>query len=324
MKNMFKKLEAESLQKNIDQFTGRSELQNALKATNAVHSYQEKLDKLMGSSAALNAWKSMSAVNSYQEKLDKLMGSSAALNAWKSMSAVNSYQENLDKLMGSSAALSAINALNASNSYQKTIDQLVGSNSFQNAVEAFTKQPDLWKTLEWIAHPDEKANIYELQDTDLDEANTERQLQQVGEARDSNSFAKAFLNLPPWIQFVLLSFILHLILPVAQNVLANLVTPHVEKLLSNPVVSEREKIKQLKKFCLDELDLSNLRFIKTERLFLRENPSTTSNIKDELRLGQVVTVINKQRNWTEISYSYENGELLHGWVFSRYIEKFKQ
>jgi hypothetical protein len=39
-------------------------------------------------------------------------------------------------------------------------------------------------------------------------------------------------------------------------------------------------------------------------------------------LGQVVTVLSKNKNWIEIMYEYDNGEIMHGWVFTRYTTKF--
>ena len=286
MKNLIKKLEAESLQKNIDQLTGRSELQNAIKAANVARSYQENLDKIMSSSAAQSALTALSAVNAHQERLDKLMSSSVAQNALK--------------------------ALSATSSYQNTIEKLVSSSSFQNAVDTFSKHPNLWQHLDWHEYSEGGIATHELQDTDLDDANTERQLQLIGEASDLNSVSIAISNLSPKIKYIFIVFFLFLLsraIAITDNIAANIITPHVEKLINDPSTTERKKVKQLKSLSLDELDLSNLRFITTEHLLLRESPSTKSEIKEELRFGQVVTMLSKQRNWMEIYYEDGDGKI---------------
>lgn len=260
----------------------------------------------------------MNTANSYQKAMEALANGNAFQRV---MTAADSYQRTMETLANGDAIQ---RAMGLANSYQKTMQALANGEAFRKVIDTLAEPTNLLATLDSIARAKNNNFFGDFLETELASAKLDHQLEEIGKAQDSDSFAKAFSNLPPWIQFVLLSFILHLILPVAQNVIANLVTPHVEKLISSPVISEREKVKQLKAFSLDELDLSNLRFVKTGRLLLRESPSTSSAIKDELQLGQVVTVINKQRNWTEISYAYENGEIIHGWVFSRYIEKFKQ
>ncbi|WP_362816913.1 SH3 domain-containing protein [Aeromonas dhakensis] len=52
------------------------------------------------------------------------------------------------------------------------------------------------------------------------------------------------------------------------------------------------------------------------------SPSTNYEIYDELISWQVVTVLNKRRNWIEVMHEYEDGEPMSGWVFTRYTAKF--
>ena len=84
------------------------------------------------------------------------------------------------------------------------------------------------------------------------------------------------------------------------------------------------KIKEIKKIplTLSDVNTDALRFIKGNNLRLRASPSINSEIYDELILGQVVTVLSKQKNWIEVMYEYEDGESISGWVFTRYTEKF--
>ena len=39
-------------------------------------------------------------------------------------------------------------------------------------------------------------------------------------------------------------------------------------------------------------------------------------------LGQVATVVSKNKNWIEVVYECEDGTLLTGWVFTRYTSRF--
>jgi uncharacterized protein YgiM (DUF1202 family) len=239
----------------------------------------------------------------------------------KTMSAASSYQKSIAESMNPSFFQNLTKTMSAASLYQKSIDEIIGKNHFQQAVNAFAEQSNLLAALDIVAHSDEVfgPNLVEY---DLD-----HQLQEIGAAKDTASFVKAFSNLSPKFKYILIFIFFALLnraVSIADNVTANIITPHVEKLINNPEATEREKVKKLRTFGLDGLDLSNLRFVTTEHLLLRENPSTSSEIKDELRLGQVVTVINKQRNWMEISYADEDESIVQGWVFSRYTAKFNK
>ena len=63
------------------------------------------------------------------------------------------------------------------------------------------------------------------------------------------------------------------------------------------------------------------RFVSTDVLFVRSNKSIKSYKIGELKYGDVVTVLNKSKNWTLVEYS-ENDCYIKGWVFTRYISRF--
>jgi hypothetical protein len=148
--------------------------------------------------------------------------------------------------------------------------------------------------------------------------------QQLCNAKDSQSFIKIFKSLPLGIQLFLVIFFTQIFLPQVNSISATLLTPIVESYLSDSESPNREKIKDIKRLpqILDEVTTDNIRFITANNIRLRENPSTKSDILDEIALGQVVTVLSKRRNWIEIMYEYEHGETMHGWVFARYTAKF--
>lgn len=302
---------ASSYQKTINLIASDDAIQRAI---NFAGSYQKTIDAFVNGDAFQRAMNSASA---YQKTMNTLANSDAIQRA---MSIASSYQRTIDAFANSETFH---RIMRSAGLYQQSIAEIMNNSSFKNAISILTEPSNLSATLDLLAKTEKNAFVGELSELGFVKEEAEHQLQEIGNAHDSESFIKAFSNLSPTIKVVLLFFILQL-LAVTQNVVANIATPHIEKLLSGSNSTEREKIKQLQSVRLDELDLSNLRFVTTEHLSLRENPSTKSAIKDELRLGQVVTMINKQRSWTEISYIHEDGEIMHGWVFSRYTAKFKK
>jgi hypothetical protein len=308
----------------IEKLLGNDAITNAIRAIHDANAYQERINKLMGESSIHNALNAFNAANSYQENINKLMGVSSIQSALNAFNAANSYQERINKLMGGGALQSAIKSINESTAHQHLIEELLTRSSFQNAVNAFTKQATLGNIPDWATHPIGPIDTHALPDPYLIDAEIESKLAAIGEAGDSDStsFSKAFESLPAWLQLILLSILVNLFLPVSQNIIANLVTPHIEKIFSDPVKTEKEKKEQSKAFSLDDLDLSNHRFVSTARLYLRESPDSNSGILSELKLGQVVSVIEKDRNWMKVSCEDEDGIIVQGWVFSRYMEKF--
>lgn len=64
-------------------------------------------------------------------------------------------------------------------------------------------------------------------------------------------------------------------------------------------------------------------YVSTEKLVMRQTNKVKSRALHTLEFGQVVRIINKDRSWTLVEY--ENGEdAIQGWVFTRYISKFKK
>ena len=69
--------------------------------------------------------------------------------------------------------------------------------------------------------------------------------------------------------------------------------------------------------------LKDHRVVIVERLHLREFPNTNSDILEELRIGQLLKVIDKsQRSWLFVEVEI-NGNIEQGWVYRRYTTYFK-
>lgn len=73
------------------------------------------------------------------------------------------------------------------------------------------------------------------------------------------------------------------------------------------------------------MNISHLRFVNVNNLNIRNISSATKKAKilGQLNLGDVIKIIDKKKNWTKIYFENEN-VTIKGWVFTRYISKFKK
>ncbi|WP_026673974.1 SH3 domain-containing protein [Alkalihalobacterium bogoriense] len=65
--------------------------------------------------------------------------------------------------------------------------------------------------------------------------------------------------------------------------------------------------------------LNNYKIVSSERLTVRITNKTNSNAVGQLYFGQVVQVVERKRKWTKVSYVNSEGEIIEGWVYSRYL-----
>jgi len=70
--------------------------------------------------------------------------------------------------------------------------------------------------------------------------------------------------------------------------------------------------------------LSQYRYVSTEKLIVRKNKSINSKAIYTLEFGQIVRLLYKNKNWTLIEYVEEDDSIIKGWVFTRYISRFKK
>lgn len=65
------------------------------------------------------------------------------------------------------------------------------------------------------------------------------------------------------------------------------------------------------------------RFVKVDHLYVRKTPNAKGEVIDLLPRFEPVTLIEKSENlsWSLIRYKNDDGELMEGWVFSRYLYK---
>lgn len=109
------------------------------------------------------------------------------------------------------------------------------------------------------------------------------------------------------------------------NVVANLIAPVVqEHIVANNDKPTKELVSDIKKIpsCIGrEIETSQLRFVIHQNVFLYDK-AKKSVIIEQLKLGQILKVIHKDKNWLEVSYIDADGESVHGWILTRYTARF--
>jgi hypothetical protein len=125
------------------------------------------------------------------------------------------------------------------------------------------------------------------------------------------------------------AFILYFLLPYFIGILSTLTSPYYSNIISPESSSNRQVIvKKIKKQTIANFEfteISSFRFVKADILNVRTKPTIKSEKIDELYLGQVVQIIKKKRNWSFVEYLDASiGEIYSGWVFTRYLERFKK
>jgi hypothetical protein len=248
---------------------------------------------------AMQSWKSI-------EKTMAAISRPYALE--KVLDSFSSNQLAIEKAVASIAQPSAIQkALDSLNSHQSAVAKLMESVGNSSAIENMLASLD--------------SQDFENIDDELAIA-----ADQLNETDTPNSYLSVFKNLPPTIQAIFFYILLNVIIPQINSISANILTPVVSSYLQESDLTKREDVKNIKDFprYLDNVQVDGLRFITGDNVRLREGPSTKSDILDELVLGQVVSILSKDRNWIEVMYEYEDGEVLSGWVFTRYTSKFRK
>ncbi len=241
----------------------------------------------------------------------------------------------IDKAMAAFARPSTIDKAIASFKVQQSaIEKVIGSFSCQQSAIEKTIRSLAKSSSLLIGEPNYLSelacSISILDLSTLDTSSFEEELNQssnqLDEVDDGKSLVNVFRNLPPLVQAILYYLLINVFLSQVNSISANLLTPIVENYLDSIDASDRDKVKGIKKIplSLGNVDTDGLRFITGNNVRLRIKSSTNSEVIDELVLGQIVTVLSKNKNWIEVMYEYEDGESISGWVFTRYTSNFVQ
>lgn len=130
---------------------------------------------------------------------------------------------------------------------------------------------------------------------------------------------------PSWKQMMLLFILLPVIASIVGNILSTLGIDYIKARLSE---SEQEAKRNVSSRAIaavgDRALLSDYRFVSTRVLRVRLNAKALSKPIGELRFGQVVRILRKENDFSLVEWSSEEGSVsVQGWVFSRYLEKFR-
>jgi hypothetical protein len=120
-----------------------------------------------------------------------------------------------------------------------------------------------------------------------------------------------------------------LIYPIIVALIFSIVNPITDFYIKESLTTEKREIeKKIKKHVLaatkDTATLDSYRLVSRKFLDIRANPSATSRPHGRLHFGQVVVLIEKRKDWSLVAWSDDENEVaVQGWVFSRYLGKFR-
>lgn len=123
--------------------------------------------------------------------------------------------------------------------------------------------------------------------------------------------------------------LLAILWPVVMAIVFSLVNPvadfYVKKWLEG--TPKQEATKQVKEAAREAVGdvrmLKNYKFVSIQHLDLRTSPRANALVVGQLRFGQTVHVLEKERDFTLVTWRSEDGKVeLQGWVFSRYLKRF--
>lgn len=128
----------------------------------------------------------------------------------------------------------------------------------------------------------------------------------------------------PAIQKLLMWFIYPLIIAVIISFLNPVVDYHVKSYLNEDKRSLSKKIESKVAASVDDSVLTNFRYVSADVLNVRYSASRKAETVGYLHFGYAVIVIDRQKSWTLVEWNdTDSGIRIKGWVFSRYLAKFK-
>ena len=287
-----------------------------LKAFDQAGTAQKSFES-MTNNYARKAMETMSMINANQNAIDSMK---LNINTKKTI-------ELMSKNYALEAEREAMQSMSLSNAAQRVMDSLINNEAFYRSIASLAR-PTYCESAICILN--ENVSNYSsnlsYEDIHFNVDALEDDIKELSLADNQTKFSDVFAKIPLQVQMIIIFIFMQIILPHINNISANLITPYVNEYLLSSHATDKNKIKEISKINLDNpvLEMNKLRFITRNNVILRSGPSTKAEIIDELCLGQVITVLSKKRNWIEVQYIYQDNEILHGWVFTRYTARFKK
>jgi len=336
-----------SIQKAMSSFNYNNQIQRMMESLNQLKTSQNSLAAINAENSIQLMMKSMDYSNSIQKVISSLNYNDSIRKMMESIHHTASIQNTLgsinaeksiQRMMKSMDYMNSIQDAISSLKYNTSIQKMMGSMNYVRALNNFSKSQTISSSFQtvgaFLVRPNILKQIIESNKSWEDIAADQVEIAQeeisqfftpLSKAKDAKVFISAFLKIPSVIQAVIIFFFLQIFLPQLNNISSNILTPYVEEIIGTSDRTDKEIVKEIKKIPASYIgiDISKLRFITGSNVRLRQKPSTTSQIIDELDIGQIVEVLNKKKNWIQVKVIYEEGHLV-GWVFTRYTAKFKK
>ncbi|MGE5648891.1 MAG: SH3 domain-containing protein [Bacillota bacterium] len=327
--------------------SARDQLKNMALLTRAVEakkilggtlSAREQITRLAEIDTVANAALTFGRRLSAREQMKHLTGFTTVSEAAKTLGSVPEVQKYFEHLAGFTTAAEAAKTLgivaeaqNNANTFSADRLSATSSKALENAVGTLHR-PEFISAIVKVLEKEIESGVakQDIETSDVDDQDVTEALKLIASAEHENSLSEALKKCPSWLQTffiqVVLFILVQIVVGIANNIAANLLTPHVEAYLKDiRGTTEREKIKNIKKLSFSEFgaELRTYRFVTIATLPLRTTPNSKAPKIGELRFGQVVGVVSTDRDWTEVVYEYGDGDTMTGWVFTRYIAKFR-
>ena len=119
-----------------------------------------------------------------------------------------------------------------------------------------------------------------------------------------------------------------LVYPIIVALIFSIVNPIADFYIKESLSAEKSELKKIKKHVLAATEnvapLDSYRLVSRKFLDARAYPSARSPALGRFYWGQVVVLIEKRKNWSLVAWSDDENEVaVQGWVFSRYLGKFR-
>lgn len=118
-------------------------------------------------------------------------------------------------------------------------------------------------------------------------------------------------------------FIVYILGQIILNVISGvMLISYQEYRDSNKIV---KKIKEIpSNYNINNDFYNHHRFVSVKNLNVRNAPSVKGKIIEVLNFGQIVKIVKKNKNWSLVEWTKDDDFCSNGYVFTRYIEKFKK
>ena len=122
------------------------------------------------------------------------------------------------------------------------------------------------------------------------------------------------------VQLIIFPLIVNLVWTLAIN-------PKINEIMSSyehQHIIKKEIVSNIKHYVQNSKQLVQFRIVSCDILNVRQEKSTKSEIISYLSFGEVVEIVQKNKNWCLVrKYDSGNEIIIQGWVFTRYLSKIK-